>query len=137
MENADKKSDFVGVSIKIPKAKFMKSDKSLEYKHGDAPKKFLNPLRDWLQSDKVKNMRKNEGYMIGVGGKTEKYEDTSAQYMIENMVITFYLYKPQSKPYQQPQFQQGQGQSYPINQPQNVVQEDNDPMDDDLSQPPF
>ena len=137
MENAGKKSDFVGVSIKIPKAKFMKSDKSLEYKHGDAPKKFLNPLRDWLQSDKVKNMRKNEGYMIGVGGKTEKYEDTSAQYMIENMVITFYLYKPQSKPYQQPQFQQGQGQSYPVNQPQNVVQEDNDPMDDDLSQPPF
>ena len=137
MENADKKSDFVGVSIKIPKAKFMKSDKSLEYKHGDAPKKFLNPLRDWLQSDKVKNMRKNEGYMIGVGGKTEKYEDTSAQYMIENMVITFYLHKPQSKPYQQPQFQQGQGQSYPVNQPQNVVQEDNDPMDDDLSQPPF
>ena len=137
MENSSK---FEGISIKIPKAKFMKSDKSLEYKHGDAPKRFLNPLRDWLQSDKVKNMRKNEGYMIGVGGKTEKYEDTSAQYMIENMVITFYLYKPQSKPYQQPQFQQGQGQSYPVNQPQNVVQEDNDPMDDKLpevDQPPF
>ena len=77
MENADKKSDFVGVSIKIPKAKFMKSDKSLEYKHGDAPKKFLNPLRDWIQSDKVRNLRKNEGYMLGVGGKTESYEDSN------------------------------------------------------------
>ena len=28
-------------------------------------------------------------------------------FQIENMVITFYLYKPTSKPYQQPSYQQG------------------------------
>jgi hypothetical protein len=140
MERADNKSDFVGFSIKIPKAKMMKSKHSLEYKHGDAPKKFLNPLRDWIQSDKVRNMR-HQGYLVGVGGKTEKYEDNSDQFMraIENMVITFYLYKPQSQPYQKPHYQQGQGQK-PVSQPTNVVQEDNDPMDDqipDVDQPPF
>ena len=72
MENSNN-SKFEGISIKIPKAKFMKSDKSMAYKHGDAPKRFLNPLRDWIQSDRVRNKRKNEGYMLGVGGKTEAY----------------------------------------------------------------
>ena len=59
MENSNN-SKFEGISIKIPKAKFMKSDKSMAYKHGDAPKRFLNPLRDWIQSDRVRNKRKNE-----------------------------------------------------------------------------
>ena len=109
MENSNN-SKFEGISIKIPKAKFMKSDKSMAYKHGDAPKRFLNPLRDWIQSDRVRNKRKNEGYMLGVGGKTEAYEDSNnPNFQIENLVITFYLYKPQSKPYQRPQSQQGQG----------------------------
>ena len=134
MENSSK---FEGISIKIPKAKFMKSDKSLEYKHGDAPKKFLNPLRDWIQSEKVRNKRKNEGYMIGVGGKTEQYDDVSAQFTIDNMVITFYLYKPTSKPFQQSNNQQGQGYSKPVSQQQNVVQDGNDSMDDDLPEAPF
>ena len=134
MENSNK---FEGISIKIPKAKFMKSDKSLEYKHGDAPKKFLNPLRDWIQSEKVRNKRKNEGYMIGVGGKTEQYDDVSAQFTIDNMVITFYLYKPTSKPFQQSNNQQGQGYSKPVSQQQNVVQDGNDSMDDDLPEAPF
>ena len=129
MENSSK---FEGISIKIPKAKFMKSDKSLEYKHGDAPKRFLNPLRDWLQSDKVRNKRKNEGYMLGVGGKTESYEDSNnPNFQIENLVITFYLYKPNPKTSYQPHYQQGQGQQ-PVSQQQNVVQEDNDPMDDQI-----
>ena len=134
MANSNK---FEGLSIKIPKAKFMKSDKSLEYKHGDAPKKFLNPLRDWIQSDKVRNKRKNEGYMIGVGGKTEQYDDVSSQFTIDNMVITFYLYKPINKPFQQPSNQQGQGYSKPVSQQQNVVQDGNDPMDDELPEAPF
>ena len=134
MENSSK---FEGISIKIPKAKFMKSDKSLEYKHGDAPKRFLNPLRDWIQSDNVRNKRKNEGYMIGVGGKTEQYDDVSAQFTIDNMVIPFYLYKPTSKPFQQSNNQQGQGYSKPVSQQQNVVQDGNDSMDDDLPEAPF
>jgi len=138
MANSNK---FEGLSIKIPKAKFMKSDKSLEYKHGDAPKRFLNPLRDWIQSDKVRNLRKNEGYMLGVGGKTESYEDSNnPNFQIENMVITFYLYKPKPKPYQQPSYQQGQNYSRPVPQQQNVIQEEDDPMDDkipEVEQPPF
>ena len=135
MENSSK---FEGISIKIPKAKFMKSEKSLEYKHGDAPKRFLNPLRDWLQSDKVRNKRKNEGYMLGVGGKTESYEDqNNPNFTIENLVITFYLYKPTSnKPYQA-NYQQGQSHSKPVSQQQNVVQNGNDQMDDDLPDAPF
>ena len=135
MENSNK-SKFEGISIKIPKAKFMKSDKSLEYKHGDAPKKFLNPLRDWMKSDRVRMMR-NDGYMIGVGGKTEQYDDVSSQFTIDNMVITFYLYKPTSKPFQQSNNQQGQGYSKPVSQQQNVVQDGNDPMDDELPEAPF
>lgn len=131
MENSNN-SKFEGISIKIPKAKFMKSDKSMAYKHGDAPKRFLNPLRDWIQSDRVRNKRKNEGYMLGVGGKTEAYEDSNnPNFQIENLVITFYLYKPQSKPYQRPQYQQGQGYSNPVNQGQNMV-EQHDDMDDQL-----
>ena len=134
MENSNK---FEGISIKIPKAKFMKSDKSLEYKHGDAPKRFLNPLRDWMQSETVRNKRKNEGYMLGVGGKTESYEDqNNPNFTIENLVITFYLYKPQSQPYQKPHYQQGQGQK-PVSQPQNVIQNGDDSMDDELPEAPF
>ena len=126
MENSNN-SKFEGISIKIPKAKFMKSDKSMAYKHGDAPKRFLNPLRDWIQSDRVRNKRKNEGYMLGVGGKTEAYEDSNnPNFQIENLVITFYLYKPQSKPYQRPQYQQGQGYSNPVNQGQNMVEQQDD-----------
>ena len=135
MENSNK---FEGISIKIPKAKFMKSDKSLGYKHGDAPKRFLNPLRDWIQSETVKNKRKNEGYMLGVGGKTEAYEDpNNPNFTIENLVITFYLYKPTSQPFQQSSNQQGQGYSKPVSQQQNVVQDGNDPTDDDLPDAPF
>ena len=131
MENSNN-SKFEGISIKIPKAKFMKSDKSMAYKHGDAPKRFLNPLRDWIQSDRVRNKRKNEVYMLGVGGKTEAYEDSNnPNFQIENLVITFYLYKPQSKPYQRPQYQQGQGYSNPVNQGQNMVEQQDD-MDDQL-----
>ena len=131
MENSNN-SKFEGISIKLPKSKFIKSEKSLTYKHGDAPKKFLNPLRDWIQSDRVRNKRKNEGYMIGVGGKTESYEDPSnPNFTIENMVITFYLYKPTSKPFQRTQSPQGQGFSRPVQQSQNMIQE-NDDMDDQL-----
>ena len=130
MENSNK---FEGISIKIPKAKIMKSKFSLEYKHGDAPKRFLNPLRDWIQSTKVRDKRKNEGYMIGVGGKTESYEDqNNPNFTIENLVITFYLYKPTSnKPYQT-NYQQGQSNPKPVPQPQNVIQNGDDSMDDEL-----
>ena len=134
----DNSSKFEGISIKIPKAKFMKSEKSLEYKHGDAPKRFLNPLRDWIQSDNVRNKRKNEGYLLGVGGKTESYEDqNNPNFTIENLVITFYLYKPTSnKPYQA-NYQQGQSNPKPVSQPQNVIQNGDDSMDDDLPDAPF
>ena len=135
MENSSK---FEGISIKIPKAKFMKSDKSLEYKHGDAPKRFLNPLRDWIQSDNVRNKRKNEGYMLGVGGKTESYEDSNnPNFTIENLVITFYLYKPTSnKPYQA-NYQQGQSNPTPVSQQLYVIQNSDDSIDDDLPDAPF
>ena len=138
MENSNK---FEGISIKLPKAKIMKSKHSLEYKHGDASKKFLNPLRDWMQSDRVKNMRQ-QGYIIGVGGKKEEYEDTTNQFMntIESLVITFYLYKPKSQPYKQPSYQQGQSYSQPVPQQKQVIQEEDDPMDDkipEVEQAPF
>ena len=78
--------------------------------------------------------------MLGVGGKTEEYEDSNnPNFQIENLVITFYLYKPNPKTPYQPYNQQGQGQK-PVPQQQNVIQEGNDPMDDkmpEVDQPPF
>ena len=135
MENSNK---FEGISIKLPKAKIMKSKHSLEYKHGDASKKFLNPLRDWMQSDRVKNMRQQGYIMLGVGGKTESYEaQNNPNFTIENLVITFYLYKPTSnKPYQANN-QQGQSNPKPVSQPQNVIQNGDDSMDDALPAAPF
>ena len=76
--------------------------------------------------------------MIGVGGKTESYEDqNNPNFTIENLVITFCLYKPTSnKPYQA-NYQQGQSHSKSVPQQQNVVQDSNDSMDDDLPEAPF
>ena len=79
--------------------------------------------------------------MLGVGGKTESYEDSNnPNFKIENLVITFYLYKPTSKPYQQPSYQQGQSYSQPVPQQKQVIQEEDDPMDDkipEVEQAPF
>ena len=66
------------------------------------------------------------------------YEDqNNPNFTIENLVITFYLYKPTSnKPYQA-NYQQGQSNPTPVSQQQNVIQNGDDSMDDDLPDAPF
>ena len=64
-------------------------------------------------------------------GTSTCFYNKLSQRNYDNKLITFYLYKPTSKPFQRTQSPQGQGFSRPVQQSQNMVQE-NDDMDDQL-----
>ena len=127
---------FIGITLKVPENKYAKPNQ-FKFKTSNAKTFILDKLGKWIKSREVQDGIR-QGKVIKLGLK-ESYDDRNPQDEKTFMDITFYLgpapammrsvdgLKPIGQVVQQPV-----AQARPMQQPKPIINEDSEPLDDEI-----